>query len=81
MQLSSFTPATKKTPLATARYTIKDTTNNTVYQNYESILKKNKWTITNGQKYFSISAKKDAHLTNILIQPSGKNVLLVVISK
>lgn len=81
MQLSSYTPATKKTPLATARYTIKNSAYTVIYINYENILKKDGWTITNGQKYFAISAKKDNHLVNILIQPSGKNVILVVISK
>jgi predicted small lipoprotein YifL len=78
---TQYTPPTKKTSLATARYTINNTTDTKVFENYENTLKQDGWTITNAQKYFAISAKKGTHTANILVQKSGKNVLLVVISK
>lgn len=80
-KLNEFTPATKKAPLATAKYTIQNVTDTKVYEYYESALKKDGWTITEGQKPFSISAKKDKHIANIIIQKSNKDVILVVISK
>jgi hypothetical protein len=78
---TQFTPATKKAPFATAKYTIPNTTDTKVYDDYETMLKRDGWTITKEQKYFGISAKKDTHMANILIQKSGKDVILVVISK
>jgi type IV secretory pathway VirB9-like protein len=57
VKATSFTPANKKAPMATAKYTIKNT------------------------KYYSIVAKKDKHIADILIQKAGKDVILMVISK
>jgi len=81
VKATSFTAATKKAPLATIKYTIKNTTDTKVYNNYESILKNDGWTITEGKKYFSISSKKDKHIANVLIQKSGKDIILIVLSK
>jgi hypothetical protein len=78
---TQFTPASKKNPFATARYKIPNTTDAQVYADYEAMLKRDGWTITKDQKYFSISAKKDKHMSNILIQKAGKDILLVVIAK
>lgn len=80
-ELSEFTPGTKEAPFATAKYTIKNVDDKKVYEYYESALKKDGWTITEGKEHFSISAKKDDHLANIIIQQSNKDVILVVISK
>ena len=80
MQPSEYTAGTK-TALATVRYTIKDTTDAKVYKDYESILKKDGWTITEGKQYYSIFSKKDAHIANIIFQQSGKDVIIVVASK
>lgn len=81
LQLNSFTAATKKAPFATARYTIKNTTDTKVYNGYMSLLKSDGWTITKGQKYFAITAKKGSHFAEVVIQPAAKNILLLVISK
>lgn len=80
MQSAQYTPASKKA-LATEKYTIKNTTDTKVYEDYESILKNDGWTITKDQKYFAISAKKDTHMANIIIQKNGKDVILMIISK
>jgi hypothetical protein len=81
VKATTFTAATKKAPMATVKYTIKNTTDTKVYNSYESILKNAGWTITKGNKYFSISSKKDKHIANIIIQKSGKDIILVVVSK
>ncbi|MFL0194307.1 hypothetical protein ACJDU8_01765 [Clostridium sp. WILCCON 0269] len=81
MKSSKYTPPSKKSPFATARYTIKNTSDSKVYQYYEDALKKDGWTITDEKQHFAISAKKDTHMANILIQKSGKDILLIVISK
>lgn len=78
---TEYTPASKTNPFSTAKYTIKNTTDTKVYEDYESMLKQDGWTITKGQKYFGISAKKDTHMANILIQKANKDVILVIISK
>jgi hypothetical protein len=78
---TQFTPATDKSPFSTARYTLKDTTDEKVYKDYEKMLKKDGWTITKGQQYFAISAKKDNHMANFLFQTAGKDVFLVIISR
>jgi ABC-type oligopeptide transport system substrate-binding subunit len=81
VKATSFTPATKKAPLGIAKYTIKNTTDTKLYEDYESILKNDGWTITKDQKYYSIVAKKDKHIADILIQKTGKDIILMVISK
>ncbi|WML36734.1 hypothetical protein [Clostridium sp. OS1-26] len=75
------TTPTDKSPFTTARYTIKDTTDEKVYKDYEKMLKKDGWTIAQGQQYFAISAKKDKHMANFLFQKAGKDLILVIISK
>lgn len=81
VKTTQFTPATAKAPLATAKYTVKNTKDTEVYQNYESILKKDGWTITQQKKYFSISAKKGTHIANVLIQKLGNDIELIILSK
>jgi hypothetical protein len=78
---TEFVAATKKAPLATMRYTLKDITDTKVYEYYENVLKKDGWTITKSAKYNSIFSEKDEHIANIIVQKSGKDVLLVVTSK
>lgn len=80
-KVNGFTPSTKEAPLATAKYTIENVTDVKVYEYYENTLKKDGWTITEGKKHFSIAAKKDKHIVNIMIQKMDKNVILVVTSK
>lgn len=80
IQSAEYTKASKKA-LAAVKYTIKNTTDTKVYEDYESILKKDGWTITKDQKYFGISAEKDSHMANVIIQKAGKDVILMIISK
>lgn len=80
-KLMEFTPASEKAPLANAKYKIENTTDVKVYEYFEDTLKKDGWTITDGKKHFSIAAKKDAHVANIIIQKMDKDVILVVTSK
>ncbi|MGH4139579.1 hypothetical protein [Clostridium sp.] len=81
VQPTLYTAASKKVALATSKYTIKSTTDTKVFQDYENILKKDGWTITDSKKYNSIFAKKDKHLANIVIQKNGKDVILQIMSK
>ncbi|MBU3190274.1 hypothetical protein K9O30_01915 [Clostridium bowmanii] len=81
VQPTQYTAASKKSALATSKYTIKNTTDSKVFQDYENILKKDGWTITSSKKYVSIFAKKDKHIANIVIQKYNKDVLLQVMSK
>jgi len=77
---TKYTAAGKKT-LATSKYTLKNTTDAKVFQDYQAILKKDGWTITQAKKSFSISAKKGTHISNVIIQKSGKDVMLMILSK
>jgi len=77
---ATYTAKTKKT-LATSKYTIKNTTDVKVYQDYQAILKKDGWTITEAKKSYSISAKKGTHTAIVIIQKSKKDVILMIISK
>ena len=81
VQPTQYTAASKKAALATSKYAIKNTTDTKVFQDYENILKKDGWTVTNSKKYNSIFAKKDTHIANIVIQKNGKDVILQVMSK
>ena len=81
VQPTQYTAVSKTTPLATMKYTIKNTTDTKVYQDYENILKKDGWTITEAKKYYSIFSKKDKHIANVIIQKSGKDVILLITSK
>lgn len=81
MQLYEQIPSTTKTPYVTAKYNIKNTTDARAFQDYESILKKDGWTITQDRKYYSISAKKNAHLATIVIQKYDANIRFIIISK
>lgn len=78
---TTYTPTNAKEPLATAKYLIQNTTDTKVFEDYETILKEDGWTITQEEKVISFSAKKDTHLANISIQISGKDVMLTVQSK
>jgi hypothetical protein len=71
----------KATGFNKATYTIKNTTNTEVFQNYESILKNNGWTIIQDQKPYSIVAKKDTHQATFVTQAVGKDVKLLVYTK
>ncbi|MBU3127180.1 hypothetical protein LGL55_11645 [Clostridium tagluense] len=81
IQPTEYTAASKKAALAISKCTIKNTTDTKVFQDYENILKKDGWTITEAKKYSSIFAKKDKHIANIIVQKSGKDVILQVMSK
>ncbi|MBZ9625166.1 hypothetical protein G9F71_020190 [Clostridium sp. FP2] len=81
VQPTEYTAASKKSVLATSKYTIKNTTDTKVFEDYENILKKDGWTITGATKHYSIFAKKDKHIANIVIQKSSKDVILQVMSK
>ena len=78
---TAYSPATTTAPLAKTKFTIKNTTDVKVYEDYKNILKNDGWTITQEQKVISFSAKKDAHSANISIQISGNDVILTVQSK
>lgn len=79
-QLTSSAPAKGK-ELASARYTVKNTTDQKVYEHYTSLLKGDGWKITQKLEYSSITATKGSHFTVLLFQTSGKDVLVVVNSK
>ena len=81
LQPTQYTAASKKAALATSKYTIKNTPDTKVFQDYENILKKDGWTITDSKKYNSIFAKKGTHIANIVIQKYSKDVILQVMSK
>ncbi|MBZ9636596.1 hypothetical protein [Clostridium sp. FP1] len=81
VQPTEYTAASKKSALATSTYTIKNTTDIKVFEDYENILKKDGWTITDAKKHYSIFAKKDKHMANIIIQKASKDVILQVTSK
>ena len=80
VQSAKYTPKSKKA-LATSKYTLKNTTDVKVYQNYQAILKNDGWTITEAKKSFSINAKKGTHMALIMIQKTKKDVILTIISK
>ena len=65
----------------TANYTIKNTTNTEVFQNYEDILKKNGWTIDQEQKPYNFIAKKDNHQAIVALASSNKDVKVIIMSK
>jgi len=81
VQPTQYIAPTKKAALATSKYTIKNTTDIKVFQDYENTLKKDGWTITEAKKYYSISSKKNTHMAIIIIQKNGKDVILQVMSK
>ncbi|MCB2296808.1 hypothetical protein [Clostridium tagluense] len=81
VQPTEYTAASKKSVLATSKYTIKNTTDIKVFEDYQNILKKDGWTITEAKKHYSIFAKKDKHTANIIIQKSSKDIILQVMSK
>lgn len=81
VQSTKYTPANTKQPLAKAQYTIKNTQDAKVFEDYETILKKDGWTITQEVKVISFSAKKENHLVNVSIQIFGNDVILTVESK
>ncbi|MFT5873442.1 MAG: hypothetical protein ACI8WT_002387 [Clostridium sp.] len=78
---TEYTTLDKKTGLTTAKYTIKNVADTKVFQDYENILKQDGWTITGSEKSSSIFSKKDTHIANVIIQKSGKDILLLITSK
>jgi hypothetical protein len=62
-------------------YTLKNTNNTKVFQDYENILKKNGWTVTKEQKPTSFTIKKDSHQTTILLLQKSKDVKMLISSK
>lgn len=82
MKLESFTPQSQgKEGYGTAKYTIKNTNNKDVLQNYQNILKKDGWTIYEDKKPISIAAKKDNHTVALIASTSESDVQLTIISK
>jgi hypothetical protein len=81
MKADSFFPADKNNKLSMGIYTIKSTTSDEVFQNYEKILKSDGWNIYQDVKDHSISAKKGTHDCTIIIQQSNKDVKLTISSK
>jgi hypothetical protein len=82
MQLNEFIPSNDETPLDTGKYTLKNMMDvTTIYQNYQSILDNEGWTITKVENNISISAEKGNHIVNITFHKSGNDVILVVKSK
>ncbi|MBU3158327.1 hypothetical protein KPL37_00880 [Clostridium frigoris] len=80
VQAAKYTAKTKKA-LATSKYTLKNTTDAKVFTNYLAILKQDGWTITGSTKSTVIFAKKGTHTANIIIQKTGKDVILMISSK
>ncbi|MFL0194316.1 hypothetical protein ACJDU8_01810 [Clostridium sp. WILCCON 0269] len=71
--------------LTTANYTIKNSTNTEVLQNYENIFKQDGWTITQDQKksnsLMGFVSKKDTHQATVVILQNNKDVAIVIKSK
>lgn len=80
VQSATYTAKTKKTP-ATSKYTLKNTTDVKVFNDYQAILKQDSWTITGATKSTTIFAKKGTHTANIIVQKMGKDVILMISSK
>ena len=62
-------------------YTVKNTTNTKIFENYENTLKKNGWTITKEQKPTSFTIKKGTHQATILLLQNNKDVKMLIASK
>ncbi|MCB2306003.1 hypothetical protein LGL08_05555 [Clostridium estertheticum] len=80
VKTAKYTAKTKKA-LATSTYTLKNTTDVKVFNDYQAILKQDGWTITEAKKSYSLSAKKGTHIAIVLIQKTTKDVILSIMSK
>ncbi|MBU3155367.1 hypothetical protein [Clostridium estertheticum] len=80
VQSAKYTAKTKKA-LDTSTYTLKNTTDVKVFNDYQAILKQDGWTITEAKKSYSVNAKKGTHMAIILIQKTAKDVILTIMSK
>lgn len=67
--------------LCTGTYTVKNATKAEVFQNYENILKKGGWTITQEQKPNNLAAKKDKHQVTLITMQNNKDVDIIIMSK
>jgi len=81
MKAKTFVAANKNNKSSVGLYTIKSTTSDKVFLNYEKLLKDDGWKIYQSIKDHSISAKKGTHDTTIMIQQSNKDVNLTISSK
>ncbi|WP_088188342.1 hypothetical protein [Desulfosporosinus sp. FKA] len=77
----SYKPASTAQPLGEATYIIQNTKDTQVFENYEALLKKDGWTISQEKKVVSFTAKKQDHVANISISIFGTGVILTVQSK
>ncbi|MGC7869947.1 hypothetical protein ACPUYX_00295 [Desulfosporosinus sp. SYSU MS00001] len=77
----SYKPASTTQPLGEATYLIQNTKDTKVFEDYEALLKKNGWTITQEKQVISFSAKKQDHVANISVSIFGTGVILTVQSK
>ncbi|MBU3102152.1 MULTISPECIES: hypothetical protein [Clostridium] len=80
VKTAKYTAKTKKA-LAASTYTLKNTTDVKVFNDYQAILKQDGWTITEAKKSYSLNAKKGTHMAIILIQKTAKDVILTIMSK
>ena len=83
MKLQSFTPSKASGDVSTAKYIIKVINWKEILQNYENILKKDGWTISQDNKPTCLVAKKGTHQVALLLSTNGKgtDVTLGVVSK
>lgn len=81
MKAKNFVAANKDNKSSVGTYTLKSTTSDKVFSNYEKILKDDGWKIYQSIKAHSISAKKGTHDTTIMIQQLKKDVNLTISSK
>ncbi|MCB2353540.1 hypothetical protein [Clostridium estertheticum] len=81
MKAKTFIAANKNNKSSMGVYTIKSTTSDKVFLNYEKILKGDGWKIYQSIKAHSISAKKGTHDTTIMIQQLKNDVNLTITSK
>ncbi|WP_088228948.1 hypothetical protein [Desulfosporosinus sp. FKB] len=77
----SHKPASTAQPLGEATYVIQNVKDTQVFNDYEALLKKDGWTITQEKKVISFSAKKQDHVANISLSIFGSGVILTVQSK
>ncbi len=75
------TPVPIQPGFTLARYTLKNTTDSEVFQNYEDKLKKDGWSIIEQQKPTTFVAKKGEHQATFVVIQNNKDVSLTISSK
>ncbi|MBU3143457.1 hypothetical protein [Clostridium sp. CF012] len=81
IKAKTFIAANENNKSSVGVYTVKSTTSDKVFINYEKLLKDDGWKIYQSVKDHSISAKKGTHDTTIMIQQLKEDVNLTISAK